>query len=103
MRSGAGTIFLLAVLNCVSAYWLDAEAARSNALQTTWKAAVSPRFKNVTRLDIIAMMGVPMLEHENSLSSLPKSISASIAAVPDAFSVYDQWPQCVAYIADQGD
>ena len=101
MKIAITAIVLLAALHCASAHWLDAAAARSNALQTTWKAAVSPRFHNVSRLEIVAMMGVPMQEHEQSLISLPKSASASIA-VPDAFSVYKQWPQCSAYIADQG-
>ncbi len=97
----AAAIFLLATLKCASAYWLDAAAARSNSLQTTWKAVVSPRFQNMTRLEIIAMMGVPMQEHERSLMSLPKSSSSSLA-VPAAFSVYEQWPQCGTFIADQG-
>jgi hypothetical protein len=95
-------IFLLAALNYASAYWLDVEAARSNSLQVTWKAAVSPRFHNVSRLEAIAMMGVPMHEHAHSLISLPKSSVASLA-VPEAFSVAEQWPQCGAYIADQGE
>ena len=101
MKFAAVSILLLAALNCASAHWLDAIAARSNSLQTTWKAAVSPRFQNVSRLDVIAMMGVPMQEHEQSLVSLPKAASSSVA-VPDAFSVEEQWPQCYAYIADQG-
>jgi hypothetical protein len=93
--------FLLVTLHCTSAHWLDAVASHTNALRTSWKAAVSPRFANASRLDIIAMMGVPMEAHERSLVSLPKSASASLA-VPAAFNVYEQWPQCFAYIADQG-
>ena len=95
--------FLLSLaLHCTSAHWLDAVASRTNALRTTWKAAVSPRFANSSRHEIIAMMGVPMDAHERSLLSLPQSASASLA-VPAAFNVYEQWPQCFAYIADQGE
>jgi hypothetical protein len=102
MQIITGAIFLLAVLNYASAHWLDVEAARSNLLQVTWKAAVSPRFLNVSRLEAIAMMGVPMQEHTHSLISLPKSSFASLA-VPGSFTVAEQWPQCDAYIADQGE
>jgi hypothetical protein len=101
MKFSPATILLLAALHCASAHWLDAAAARSNSLQTTWKAAVSPRFQNLTRLEITAMMGVYMQEHEHSLVSLPKSSSAALA-VPAAFSVYEQWPQCGVFIPDQG-
>jgi hypothetical protein len=101
MKIAAASVLLLAALNCASAHWLDAAAARSNAMQSTWKAFVSPRFQNVSRLEVVAMMGVPMHEHERSLFSLPKS-SSSFIAVPAAFSVDQQWPQCAAYIADQG-
>jgi hypothetical protein len=101
MKITITAIVLLGALHSASSHWLDADVARSNALQSTWKAAVSPRFQNVSRLEIVAMMGVPMQEHEQSLLPLPKSSSAFIA-VPDAFSVYEQWPQCLAYIADQG-
>ena len=95
--------FLLVALKCVqSAHWLDAVAARSNSLQTTWKAAVSPRFQNISRLEVVAMMGVPMPEHQRSLVSLPKSSSASSLALPTAFSVLEQWPQCGGHIMDQG-
>ena len=101
MKIAAASVLLLAALNCASAHWLDAAAARSNAMQSTWKAFVSPRFQNVSRLEVAAMMGVPMLEHERSLISLPKSSSAALA-VPAAFSVYEQWPQCGTFIPDQG-
>jgi len=97
------TLFLLVALKCVqSAHWLDGVAARSNSLQTTWKAAVSPRFQNISRLEVVAMMGVPMPEHQRSLVSLPKSSAASSVALPTAFSVLEQWPQCVGHIMDQG-
>ena len=96
-------LFLLVALKCVqSAHWLDAVVARSNSLQTTWKAAASPRFKNMSRLEVIAMMGVPMQEHQRSLVSLPKSSSTSSLALPTAFSVSEQWPQCALHIMDQG-
>jgi hypothetical protein len=99
----AAAVVALLLLNCASADWLDHAAAHSNSLQTTWTAAVSPRFRNVSRLDIISMMGVPMQEHEKSLITLPKSSASSVAeAVPAAFAVYEQWPQCTAYIKDQG-
>ena len=101
MKFAPAAILLLAALHCASAHWLDAAAARSNSLQTTWKAAVSPRFQNLTRLEITAMMGVHMQEHEHSLVSLTKSSSAALA-VPAAFSVYEQWPQCGTFIPDQG-
>jgi hypothetical protein len=96
-------LFLLAAFKCVqSVHWLDAVVTRSNSLQTTWKAAVSPRFQNISRLEVIAMMGVPMQEHQRSLLSLPKSSSSSSVALPTAFSVSEQWPQCAVHIMDQG-
>ena len=99
----AKAVLLLVVFKCAAAQWLDAAAAQSNAIQTTWKASVSPRFQNLSRLDIISMMGVPMLEHATSLTSLPKDDAVHLAsAVPAAFEVYDQWPQCSTSIADQG-
>jgi hypothetical protein len=96
------SIFLLVTVNLASAHWLDAVAARTNALQSTWRAKVSPRFQNVSRPEVVAMMGVPMKEHEKSLVDMPKD-SSSFVVLPAAFSVYEQWPKCFAYIADQGE
>jgi hypothetical protein len=103
MKIAAAAFLFLAAVHCASAHWLDDAAARSNSLQTTWRAAVSPRFQNVSRPVVVSMMGVPMQEHEKSLVSLPKSSSSPLSsALPAAFDVYEQWPQCTATIADQG-
>ena len=103
MNIKAVALCLLVAVQCVqTAHWLDGVAARSNSLQTTWKAAASPRFQNISRLEAIAMMGVPMQEHQRSLVSLPQSSSASSVALPTAFSVSEQWPQCAVHIMDQG-
>lgn len=103
MKFKTVSLFLLVALKCAqSAHWLDVAAARSNSMQTTWKAAVSSRFQNISRLEVLAMMGVPMPEHQRSLVSLPKSSSASSVALPTAFSVLEQWPQCASRIMDQG-
>jgi hypothetical protein len=103
MKIAAAAVLFLAAVHCTSAHWLNDAAARSNSLQTTWRAAVSPRFQNVSRPAVVSMMGVPMQEHEKSLVSLPKSSSSPLnSALPSAFDVYEQWPQCTANIADQG-
>jgi hypothetical protein len=103
MKIAAAAVLFLAAVHCTSAHWLDDAAARSNSLQTTWRAAVSPRFQNISRPAVVSMMGVPMQEHEKSLVSLPKSSSSPLnSALPAAFDVYEQWPQCAATIADQG-
>ena len=103
MKFKTVSLFLLVALQCAqSAHWLDVAAARSNSMQTTWKAAVSSRFQNISRLEVLAMMGVLMPEHQRSLVSLPKSSSASSVALPTTFSVLEQWPQCASRIMDQG-
>lgn len=70
-----------------------------NSLDTTWKAARSPRFEGMTAKDVTRMCG--------SLTDGPTSPIKQITPpkwIPESFDAREAWPHCstISNIGDQG-
>lgn len=73
----------------------DALVHYVNTLNTTWRAAHSPRFIHVSHKTIHQMMGVNLLSHEQSLQYAGVAKSRHIRAhIPESFDSREEWPMC---------
>jgi cathepsin B len=69
-----------------------------NAMRTTWKAHVSPRFANATVADIKMLLGTVMpgdYGYEEPAVE-KKTFKLSATAIPESFDVRTAWPACSA-------
>jgi cathepsin B len=71
-----------------------------NAMQTTWKAAISPRFANATLADVKMMLGTVMPYEEGYIApEVEKTVfKVSATAIPESFDVRTNWPQCASVV-----
>ena len=70
-----------------------------NSLDTTWRAARSPRFDGMTVNDVKTLCGVLEGGPKSPLKRVP-----ALEDIPDTFDARTQWPNCpsIGDIRDQG-
>lgn len=75
---------------------LHSIANEVNAMQTTWKAAVHPRFANATVASLKTLLGSFVPGDSEYLAPELERTSFPSAAIPEAFDVRTAFPQCAA-------
>jgi cathepsin B len=75
-------------------------------MQTTWKAAISPRFANATIADVKLMLGTVLPHEENYMAPvLEKTVfKHTVSEIPESFDARTAWPQCaniIGHVRDQ--
>jgi cathepsin B len=66
-----------------------------NSMKTTWRAAMPVRFQNATIADVKRQLGTILPGHKDYLE-LPARTDFADTAVPEAFDVRTNWPECAA-------
>ena len=91
---GASALDLSAPVHSRSASMI----AEINAKATTWKAGPNRKFENATLGDVKMLLGTVLPHEENYLEPEleKKSFLTATAAIPEAFDVRTNWPECAA-------
>lgn len=67
-------------------------------MQTTWKAAVHPRFQNATVADVKRQLGTILVGEEGYYEPelVRTNFKIPASAVPESFDVRTAWPECAS-------
>jgi cathepsin B len=78
-------------------------AAQVNAMGTTWKAAVNPRFVNMTIADAKRELGTILPHEEGYIAPQLERTTFGATEIPTSFDARNAWPACNSVIGNVRD